>query len=64
MQQAPRLWVHYTADQAEDARYLGAALRAAGSGSKVPGLPALRYENRRAGQPIVRLATDTATTME
>lgn len=36
VQRAPRLWVHYTADQAEDARYLGAALRAAGSGLLAP----------------------------
>ncbi|SMB94000.1 conserved hypothetical protein [Hymenobacter roseosalivarius DSM 11622] len=33
---APRLWVYYAPDQAEDARYLGAALRAAGSGLLVP----------------------------
>ncbi|MGY2130961.1 BatA domain-containing protein [Hymenobacter sp. HD11105] len=33
---APRLWVYYSANQAEDARYLSAALRAAGSGLLVP----------------------------
>ena len=33
---APRFWVYYTADQAEDARYVGAALRAASSGLLLP----------------------------